>query len=247
MSRTFSYALAVFAIFAAPLRAQTQAPASPAPCSQSSDSAQSKSQASKPCTPAPDKKEPPAAQRFPFPGEQTAPSQQSKPDTPEAPASPGKPPSAADKFPFPTAPAPRMPGSEPDSSSSSSSSSSSDSADTPPSDNPAGDTGDNPHPSTRRRLPKVENLQTNEERVDEDLKVAKFYADAGDLSAAYLRVRDAVKYLPNDPDTHFALAYVAQKMKKREEAIAEYNNYLRLAPDGDRTKDAHKALNELQR
>jgi tetratricopeptide (TPR) repeat protein len=244
MSRTSTYALAVFAIIAAPLCAQTQAPASPAPCSQTSGAAaQSKSQASKPCTPAPDKKEPSASQRFPFPGEQSAPSQQSKPDSPDAPASTGKPPSAADKFPFPTAPAPPMPGSEPDGSSSSSS----DSADTPSPDNPAGDTGDTPHPSTRRRLPKVENLQTNEERVDEDLKVAKFYSDAGDLNAAYLRVRDAVKYLPNDPDTHFALAYVAQKMKKREEAIAEYNNYLRLAPDGDRTKDAHKALNELQR
>jgi tetratricopeptide (TPR) repeat protein len=139
-----------------------------------------------------------------------------------------------------------MPGAESDSSSSSSSSSS-DSADEPSADNPGGDTGDTPHPSARRRLPKVENLQTNEERVDEDLKVAKFYTDAGDLNAAYLRVRDAVKYLPSDPDTHFALAYVAQKLKKREEAIAEYNNYLRLAPDGVRIKDAHKALKELQR
>lgn len=136
-----------------------------------------------------------------------------------------------------------MPGSDTDSSSSSSSGS--DSADSPSGD-PAGDTGDTPHPTTRRRLPKVENLQTNEERVDEDLKVAKFYSDAGDLDAAYLRVRDAVKYLPNDPDTHFALAYVAQKLKKREEAIAEYNNYLWLAPDGERIKDARKALNELQ-
>ncbi|HEU4635378.1 MAG TPA: hypothetical protein VFS41_04320 [Edaphobacter sp.] len=244
MSRTSTYALAVFAIFAAPLCAQTPAPVSPAPCAQTSDSAQSKSQASKPCTPAPEKKEPSASQRFPFPGEQPASSQQSKPDTPAAPDSSGKPPSAADKFPFPTAAPPPMPGSESDSSSSSSSSS--DSADTPTPDNPAGDTGETPHPSTRRRLPKVENLQTNEERVDEDLKVAKFYSDAGDLNAAYLRVRDAVKYLPNDPDTHFALAYVAQKLKKREEAIAEYNNYLRLAPDGERIKDARKALNELQ-
>jgi tetratricopeptide (TPR) repeat protein len=136
-----------------------------------------------------------------------------------------------------------MPGSDSESSSSSSSSSS----DTPSSDSPADDAGDTPHPSTRRRLPKVEDLQSPEERVDEDLKVAKFYADAGDFNAAYLRVRDAVKHLPSDPDTHFALAYVAQKMKKREEAIAEYNNYLRLAPDGDRIKDARKALNELQR
>lgn len=143
-----------------------------------------------------------------------------------------------------------MPGSDSDSSSGSSSSSSSSSdssSDAPSADTPTADKGDAPHPSARRHLPKVQNLQTNDERVDEDLKVAKFYTDAGDLNAAYLRVRDAVKYLPDDPDTHFALAYVAQKMKKREEAIAEYNNYLKMAPDGERIKDARKALKELER
>jgi tetratricopeptide (TPR) repeat protein len=145
-----------------------------------------------------------------------------------------------------------MPGSEPEnpgsSPGSSSSSSSSDSPDTPASDKPPlGDKGENPHPSGRRRLPKVEKLQSDEERAEEDLKVSKFYEDAGNLNAAYLRARDAVKSLPDDPDTHFALAHVAEKMKKRDEAIAEYNNYLRMNPDGLKIKDAHKALSALER
>jgi hypothetical protein len=35
-------------------------------------------------------------------------------------------------------------------------------------------------------------------------------------------------------------------MKKTDEAKAEYNAYLKLAPDGDDAKAAHKALDQLQ-
>jgi Tfp pilus assembly protein PilF len=93
----------------------------------------------------------------------------------------------------------------------------------------------------------VQNLQSDEERATEDLNVAKFYEQSGDLNAAYLRVKDAVKYQPNDPDTHFALAHIAQKMNKRDEAIAEFNAYLKLDPDGLKIKQAQKALAQLQR
>jgi len=147
-----------------------------------------------------------------------------------------------------------MPGSEPDSSSgSSSSSSSSSSADDPnsPGNTPSADkppTGDKSAPpkTGRRRLPKIEKLQSDEERAEEDLKVSKYYEDAGRLNAAYLRAQDAVKYQPSDPETHFALARVAQKLEKKDEAAAEYNAYLQLAPDGLRIKQAQKALSQLQ-
>jgi tetratricopeptide (TPR) repeat protein len=147
-----------------------------------------------------------------------------------------------------------MPGSEPDSSGgSSSSSSSSSSADDPnsPGNTPSADkppTGDKSAPpkTGRRRLPKIEKLQSDEERAEEDLKVSKFYEDAGKLNAAYLRAQDAVKYQPSDPETHFALAQVAQKMEKKDEAVSEYNAYLQLAPDGLRIKQAQKALSQLQ-
>jgi Tfp pilus assembly protein PilF len=128
-----------------------------------------------------------------------------------------------------------MPGEAPDSSSSSSSSGSSSS-----------DTPDTPTPTpTRRRLPKVTNLQTPDERVDEDLRVAKFYFNLDNFKAAYLRSKDAVKTEPNYAPTHFSLAQAAEKMKKTDEAKAEYNAYLKLSPDGDDAKKAHKALEEL--
>lgn len=93
----------------------------------------------------------------------------------------------------------------------------------------------------------MENLQSDEERATEDLKISKYYEQSGNLNAAYMRAKDAVKYQPNDPDTHFTLAHLAQKMNKREEAIAEFNMYLKLDPDGLNIKQAQKALNQLQK
>jgi len=220
--------------------AQTPAgnkPSDASPCQPTTD---------KPCPPPTEKKQPSAAERFPFPGE----SQNPPPDAPApnapAPATPNAPhSSAASEHPYPG----DASSSSSDSSSSSSSSSSSDDAPPPAAsdDHPWDDKGDKPQAAARRKLPKVQNLQSDEERATEDLNVAKFYEQSGDLNAAYLRVKDAVKYQPNDPDTHFALAHVAQKMNKRDEAIAEFNAYLKLDPDGLKIKQAQKALAQLQR
>ena len=51
---------------------------------------------------------------------------------------------------------------------------------------------------------------------------------------------------PDDPYTHFALAQIAQKLQKRDEAITEFNAYLKLDPDGLNIKAARKALSQLQ-
>jgi tetratricopeptide (TPR) repeat protein len=143
-----------------------------------------------------------------------------------------------------------MPGSDSSSSSSSSSSSdgyssSGDGAASPdaPKDEPKPDA---PRTLGRRRLPKVEKLQTDEDRVEEDMKVARFYEGKGDLNAAYMRLQDAVKSLPNDSESHYALARMAQKMNKRDEAIAEYSAYIKLEPDGENVSKAQKALDQLQ-
>ena len=56
---------------------------------------------------------------------------------------------------------------------------------------------------------------------------------------AYLRAKDAVKTQPDYSAAHFALAEIAQKMKKKDEAIAEFQTYLKLDPDGEKAKEAH--------
>ena len=89
-------------------------------------------------------------------------------------------------------------------------------------------------------------MQTDDERVDEDLSVAKFYMGDGNLQGAYLRAQDAVKVQPDYSAAHFTLAQVAQKLKKKDEAIAEFKTYLKLDPDGEKKREAQKALDELR-
>jgi Tfp pilus assembly protein PilF len=94
--------------------------------------------------------------------------------------------------------------------------------------------------------PVATKLQTADEREAEDLSVAKFYTDTGDLKGAYLRSQDAVKTAPDDPEAHFALAEAALKLNKRDEAMAEYTVCLKLDPVDKEAKQARKALAALR-
>src|SRR6185312_4173808 len=165
--------------------------------------------AAKPCAQSDDHRS--ASDRFPFPGEA------SQPDAPaaNAPAPSAPKPSAASQHPFPGEPAA---GADSGSGSSSSSSSSDDDGYDP----------NAPLPSTMRHPPKPRKVQTPDERVDEDLRVAQFYLDSGDLPGAYLRAKDAVRVEPDYSETHYMLGQVLQKMKKKDEAIAEYKAYLKM-------------------
>lgn len=97
-----------------------------------------------------------------------------------------------------------------------------------------------------RRVMKVTKPQSDTARVDEDLNIAKFYGQSGNYMGAYLRAKDAVKIQPDYPDGHFALGEAAKRLKKKDEATAEFQAYLKLSPDGQRAKAAEKALDELK-
>jgi tetratricopeptide (TPR) repeat protein len=216
--------------------AQT-APQNPpaAPCPAAS---QAPDQPGKPCPPpAPAARKPSVAEQFPFPGEPAKPA--SQPDSPKPATTPSD---AATQHPFPTQPPPKLPG---DDSSSSSSSSADDPAANP--DDSSAAKGDPPEgTSVHRKLPKVKRVQTDDERVDEDLNVARFYLRDENYQGAYLRAKDAINVQPDYSAAHFALAEIAQKMKKKDEAIAEYQTYLKLDPDGEKAKAAKRALADLQ-
>lgn len=211
------------------------------PCSASPQPAPCKANA------APDSNKP-ATDKFPFPGEgsATAPASAApaattdKSDAPAAPAAAPDAPTAPSgkQFPFPGEPG--------GSGGSSSSSSSSDSA--APVPDASGDA--TPDAGGRRLLKRVnptgEKLQSPADREAEDLKVAKFYTDSGDLNGAYLRSQDAVKTVPDDPDAHCMLAETAQKLNKRDEAISEFNACLKLDPVDKQAKNARKQLAKLK-
>jgi tetratricopeptide (TPR) repeat protein len=227
------------ASFAQTMPAQNP-PAAPCPAPN-----QTPDQAAKPCPP-PAAKKSSAAEQFPFPGEPAKPANPpaNVPDSP-APDSPSPsttPSDAATQHPFPTQPPPKLPGDD----SSSSSSRSPDDADPAPADDSA-TKGDPPEgTSVHRKLPKVKRVQTDDERVDEDLNVAKFYFRDENYQGAYLRAKDAINVQPDFSTPHFVIAQIAQKLKKKDEAIAEYQTYLKLDPEGEKAKEARRALAELQ-
>jgi hypothetical protein len=232
------------------LFAQTQNPAPP-PCA-----ANTKPTAQAPCTPA----KPPAASStpddpFPFPGGD-------KPSAPppDAPASAPVKPGGSDDFPFPgetpsapakaapsnTSPASGddpfpFPGAAPGSSSSSSSSSSDNGAPTSDPDD------DLPVQSTLKHPRAKAAPQTDDEREMEDLKVAKYYRDRGNFNAVYLRSKDAVKTIPDDPEAHLMLAEAARKLNKRDEAIAEYKATLQFDPTNEQKKTASRGIEDLEK
>jgi len=207
----------------------------PAPCPPPN---QTPDQTTKPCPQTSAAKKPSAADEHTFPGDLPKPA--NPPDSPSPKVTPAE---AAAQHPFPTQPPPKLPG---DDSSSSSSSSGDDPSATSPGDTPT-PAGDPPEgTSVHRRLPKVKRVQSDDERVDEDLSISKFYLKDENYEGAYLRAKDAVQIQPEYSATHFALAQVLQKMKKKDEAIAEYKTYLKLDPDGEKAKDAKRALADLQ-
>ncbi len=209
-------------------------PAAPCPAPN-----QTPDQSAKPCPP-PTVKKPSAAEQFPFPGETAKPANPPA-NAPDSPAPSTTPSDAATQHPFPTQPPPKLPGDD-----SSSSSRSPDDADPVPGDDSA-TKGDPPEgTSVHRKLPKVKRVQTDDERVDEDLNVAKFYFRDENYQGAYLRAKDAINVQPDYSTPHFVLAQIAQKMKKKDEAIAEYQAYLKLDPEGEKAKEARRALAELQ-
>ena len=84
-----------------------------------------------------------------------------------------------------------------------------------------------------------------ETRVTDDLKIGRFYLQEGNTQGAYLRFKDAVERAPDDPDARFALAEAANRMNKRDEAVVNYQECLKLDPAGDHDKASRKALQKL--
>lgn len=214
------------------LEAQSQIPSTPPPCHAGNGADTKACGATRPA--------PSVSEQFPFPGEPKAEEpKDAKPDRPEP--APGAQP-AKDKFPFPAETA------EPEAAKGESSSSSS--GDAPPNvdDKPdLKDAGSSGSTRARRRLrPPAQKILSDDERVEEDLSVAHFYQQSGNLNGAYMRAKDAVKIQPQTADAHLALGEIAQKMGKRGEAITEYTKYLELDPDGDAAKAARKSLEKLK-
>jgi len=85
----------------------------------------------------------------------------------------------------------------------------------------------------------------NPYRAGKDDEVGDYYFKRKNYKAALARYQDALTYKDHDAVANFRMAQCYEKLNQPEEAIPHYQEYLRILPNGEFSKDARKALEKL--
>ena len=83
-------------------------------------------------------------------------------------------------------------------------------------------------------------------KAAKDVEVGDFYFKRKNYRAAMERYREALVYKPNDAIANFRLAECSEKTGNQGDAIAHYQEYLKILPHGPLAPDAQKALERLK-
>jgi tetratricopeptide (TPR) repeat protein len=83
--------------------------------------------------------------------------------------------------------------------------------------------------------------------VKEDVEVGTLYLQMGNFPGAYQRFKEASTLAPENADAMFGLAEAARHLKKRDEALANYQLFLQVVTSGSKAKDARKAVASLEK
>ena len=85
----------------------------------------------------------------------------------------------------------------------------------------------------------------NPYRAAKDDEVGDFYLKQQNYKGAVARYQDALLYKNNDAVANFRLGQCFEKLDRPDEAIAHYQAYLKILPEGPYAKQAKKALEKL--
>jgi tetratricopeptide (TPR) repeat protein len=112
------------------------------------------------------------------------------------------------------------------------------------------------HPKSSDKLMDVEgspaNADVNEfhpwnpHKAAKDVEVGDFYFKRKNYKAAEDRYREALYYKDNDAIATFRLAVCLEKLDRPGEAQKEYENYLKILPNGPEADQAKKAIDRLK-
>jgi tetratricopeptide (TPR) repeat protein len=83
-------------------------------------------------------------------------------------------------------------------------------------------------------------------KAAKDVEVGDFYFRRKNYVGAEGRYREALYYKNNDAVATYRLAVCLEKMNRPDEALQEFESYLRILPYGPEAKGAHKAINRLK-
>jgi tetratricopeptide (TPR) repeat protein len=82
-------------------------------------------------------------------------------------------------------------------------------------------------------------------KANKDLEVGDFYFNLQNYAAALSRYREALRYKPGDAIANYKLGECLEKMHKPKEAVFHYQQYLKILPQGPKSKDAEKSIAKL--
>ena len=83
-------------------------------------------------------------------------------------------------------------------------------------------------------------------KVDELLRRGKQLKTARRFAEAEGALREALKLDPENVETHWVLGWVLVELKRTDDAVAEFNTVIKLAPDTGRAREAQKAIDRLK-
>jgi tetratricopeptide (TPR) repeat protein len=83
-------------------------------------------------------------------------------------------------------------------------------------------------------------------RAAKDIEVGDFYFKRKNYKAAEDRYREALYYKDNDALATYRLAECLEKLGEPDEAVAEFENYLKILPNGPQAEDSRKSIARLK-
>jgi tetratricopeptide (TPR) repeat protein len=85
----------------------------------------------------------------------------------------------------------------------------------------------------------------NPHKADKDVEVGDFYFSQKNYKAAESRYAEALVYKDNDAEATYKLALTKEKLGEKEDAVAGYESYLKILPEGPHAKEAKDAIEKL--
>jgi tetratricopeptide (TPR) repeat protein len=86
----------------------------------------------------------------------------------------------------------------------------------------------------------------NPHKAAKDIEVGDYYFKRKNYRAAEDRYREALTYKDNDAVATFRLAVCLEKMDQPDQARKEFENYLKILPNGPQSGEAQKAIQRLK-
>jgi len=83
-------------------------------------------------------------------------------------------------------------------------------------------------------------------KAAKDIEVGDYYFKRKNYPGAESRYREALVYKDNDAVATYKLAVCLEKLNRPDEALTEYESYLKILPNGAEAAEAKKAIERLK-